>query len=228
MSYRDAPTNSAKRRAYEAVNSYQSQVDKIITDLSNKKQAVNASLSELVAAENDEKLNLVYNKIKSNSEIYLDNNQKVIDNHEQRTRTAIKLESKLEITETEKQLAAKLRTIINGDTEKKILENLAKELSEFKSASGGEKKVIYNNYSSAINLMLEEIESELVRREQSQKDREKVPSQNNQKISPTNKNSTILPAIIGTGIIMLLIIFSLFLVSHRRQKLKNQERKKIK
>ena len=171
-----------------------------------------------MAAENEEKLNLVYEKIKQNSEVYLDNNQKIIDNHEQRVRTAIKIESKPEITEAEKNLATKLRSIVNGDSEKENLESLQKELSEFKSASESEKKTIYSNYGSAIDLMLEEIKSELARRKQSKKDQEKNPPRNNKKLPSENKKSTIPTGVIIVGVSVLLITLSLLLVSWRRKK----------
>ena len=209
LSFRDATANSAKRWAYETVNSYQNQVDKIITDLQNKKQVVNASLQELVSAESEEKLNQVYDKIKSEEEIYRDNNQKIIDNHEQRVRAAIKLEIKPEIGETEKQLAAKLRTIVNSETEKNVLEKLAQELSEFKSAKEGEKKIIYKNCSQIIDLMLKEIKNELTRREQSQKEQEEAPRANNN----SEKQKEPIPVMVIIGGLGLLLVVSLLVIS---------------
>ncbi|CAG8645609.1 25446_t:CDS:2 [Gigaspora margarita] len=196
ISYRDAAANSKKKKAYEAVNSYQQQVERIINDLQSKKQVINASLDELVKAENEEKLTLIYAKIKQNSGLYQDNNKKIIDNHHQRAHTAIKLESRPEATDTEKQLATQLRNIINGNSDKNVLENLQKELNEFKTAPAGEKKTIYNNYGNDIDLMLEEIKQELARREQSEKDQNKTPPPNNKKFSNENKKAIVLPVVI--------------------------------
>ncbi|MCE8168440.1 MAG: hypothetical protein I3273_07485 [Candidatus Moeniiplasma glomeromycotorum] len=227
LSYREA-TNSAKKRAYEAVNNYQQQVDKIITDLQNKKQVIKASLQELVSAESEEKLNQIYEKIKSEKEVYKDNNQKIIDNHHQRIHTAIKLEIKPEISEIEKQLASKLRVIINTETEKNVLQKLSQELSEFKSAKAGEKKLIYKNYNQTIDLMLGEIKSELNRREHSQKEQEKKPPRKQKNVSEKQKGSISVPVIIS-GVGLFLVLGSLLVIAWRRKrKLKLLKRKKIK
>jgi len=224
ISYREALANSNKKKAYEAVNGYQQQVDKIIADLQSKKQIINASLSELVKAEDEKKLNQIYDKIKQNSELYQgNNNKKIIDNHEQRTRTAIKLETKPKATEIDKQLAVKLRTIVNGDSDKSVLENLQKELNEFKSASKDKEKIIYNSYNKVIDLMLEEIKNELTRREKSKKEQEKSHHRDNKNLSPAKKSTIPLVAIIASFSVFL-IIFSLCLLSRHRKNLLKRNR----
>jgi hypothetical protein len=186
--------------------------------LQDKKKIANASLNGLVKAENEEKLNSVYQEIQNNSELYQSKTKKVIDYHELRVRAAIKIENKSPSTDYEKQLAAKLRTIINSDSNKNTLEELQKELNELKSTSEKKKKAVYDNHCKAINLMLEEIKEEMLRREQSKKAREKISD--NKKVSPTNKKLTIPLVVIMAGISIFLIIFFLYLVSRHRKKIR--------
>ena len=233
LSYRDAATESPKKKAYEAVNSYQQQVDLVIHKLENRKNLAGNYLKRLVASQNQAELNIIYNEVKKSPEFSQTDNQKIVDNHQKRVQVALELETKPAVPEIGKQLAIKLRTVINGDSATKDLENLQKELKEYQNSPEQEKKTVYNQYHQTIEATLAEIASELVRRNQSQQDQNKVPAPTGkQSQNPANQHEgSVKPTVIFLGGVVLLILltflaYQVFLLRKKRQKKLLKKRKR--
>jgi len=115
---------------------------------------------------------------------------------------AIELETDSATTKDNKQLAIKLRAIINGETDKNILESLQKELREYNNSP----EEVYNQNREIIEATLTEIADEISRREQSTEEQNKVPVLiDNQSKSPVKPNKRpVSPVVIVAGIILLL------------------------
>jgi hypothetical protein len=229
LSYREAATDSLKKKAYEIVNSNQNQVDLVIQKLENQKNLAGDYLKKLVASQNQEELNIIYSEIKKSPEFSQTDTQKIIDNHQKRVQIAINLETNSTITEIERQLATKLRTIINGDTDKNTLESLQKELKQYQNSP----EKTYSQHRKIIETTLAEVSSELARREQSTQEQNKVPAPvNNQSKNPAkpNKRSTNPAVIVVGGILLLTLItflgYRVFSLRKKRlrKRLKTQKR----
>src|SRR5581483_11255934 len=200
MAYQKAPDNSPKSQAYQAVNSYQQQVEQLVTDLVRQTQKRQSSLQELVSASDEDELNQIYQLIKEDPELYQGPNEILIDNHKNRVVSALQISSQDQVSDLAQELVTTLRTIIASDSNKEELINLEQKVKEYQTASEGEKNTLYQQHSSIIDQMLSEIQTELTRRSKLEDE-----PQDNPTPSPTQPTKpSLVPWLISLGGVVIL------------------------
>nr|CAG8453398.1 828_t:CDS:2 [Entrophospora candida] len=196
--FKQAPDGSLKKQAYLSVNSYQQQADLLISNLESKQQKRQTSLQELMKAQDEQELNEIYSAIKEDPELYQDHNQSLIDNHQKRVASALEIINSQNQGDSVQELVTTLRTIIASDSSKEDLISLEQKVQEYQKATKGEKANLYQQYSSIIDQMEQEIKSELTRRDKSEEEqKDNSPSQST--TPPTASGKGFLFPLLGLG-----------------------------
>jgi hypothetical protein len=169
--YQEASDGSLKKSAYLALNSYQQQVDQLISSLARQKECRSNLLQALMSAQDEAKLNQIYQAIKADPELYGEHNQSLVDNHQKRVVRALQISSS-DSGDSAAELALTLRTIITSDSEEEELINLQRKIQEYQTAQAE----LYQQYRAIINQMEQEIQTELTRRNKSDEPQDSPPA----------------------------------------------------
>jgi hypothetical protein len=204
VTYQEAPDGSLKKQVYLAVNAYQQQVDQLIDSLEVQLKKCKSSLQELVAVKDETELNRTYQLIKEDSELYQSQNQSLIDNHQKRVKSSLQITSQDQVSEIAQELATALRTIIASDSDKDDLISLEQKIKEWQTATEGEKFSLYQQYSSIIDQMEQEIKTELTRRNKSEDEPRDNPTSPTTTPQPTREKGLAL-FLTGLGAIFTLL-----------------------